>query len=170
MTLLKGFGEGEAVVAGFSDPALPVFMASPTAFERLALHCGLVCLIPSIRRIIARDELRVLREELSAPEFEFARRGGDRWVPADSEAPVMVSLGKVRAQARALGDAVLFFAIAQASPAVACRARLRLPQDLSPESSPVPASLRDGHQALSLARGLLQELDAEWMSLFHNSP
>ena len=99
--------------------------------------------------------------------------------PLPYPAPIMAispHLPALRRYARAatgspaLGDAVLFFAIAQASPAVACRARLRLPQDLSPESSPVPASLRDGHQALSLARGLLQELDAEWMSLFHNSP
>ena len=169
MTLLKGFGTNEAVVAGFSDPALPVFMASQAAFERLTLYAGLVCLIPSIRKIIAREDLQVLRDELSASEFEFVRRGGDRWVTQDMDSQVMVSLGQVRPQARALGYALLFSAIAPASSAVACRARLRLPVDLSPESSSLPQALRDGDKALGLARGLLQELDAEWMSLFPNS-
>jgi hypothetical protein len=169
MALLKRFGTNEAVVTGFSDLALPVFMASQAAFERLTLYAGLVCLIPSIRKIIAREDLQVLRDELSASEFEFVRRGGDRWVTQDMDSQVMVTLGQVRPQARALGYALLFSAIAPASPAVACRARLRLPLDLSPESSSLPQALRDGDKALGLARGLLQELDAEWMSLFPNS-
>ncbi len=167
---LQQLDEDEAWVEGFNDPALPVFMASQTAFERLAIFCGLVCLIPAIRRIITREDLQAVRAELSAQEFEFARGGGARWVPHDLQAQQGVSLGHVRTQARALGDHLLFFAIASASPAVACRARLRLPVDLSTECSPWPPTLQDGGQALNLARGLLQELDAEWMSLFPTSP
>lgn len=170
MAILHGFQESEAVVQGFGDPALPVFMASQACFERLALLCGLVPLIPSIRRIITRHELQALRAELSPQEFEFARAGGARWVPTELPSELTVSLGSVRAQARALGDDLLLCAIAEASPPVACRARLRLPADLSPESSRLPPDLRSGPMALALARGVLQEVDPEWLALFPALP
>lgn len=170
MAILRGFPKDQALVDGFADPTLPVFMASQEGFDRLAMFCGLVLLIPSIRRIITRDELQALRAELSESELQFARGGGARWVPADLDPPLMVSIGHVHQQARDLGDEVLLFAIEQALPPVACRARLRLPVNLSTESPRLPPVLRDGGKALALARGVLQELDPEWLALFPTSP
>ncbi len=170
--ILQSLASDEVVVPGFSDPALPVFMASAETFERLQLGCGLVLLAPAIRRIITREELQALRAELTADELSFARSralvstaGG-----AYAESEVTLSLGQVRVQARKLGQEVLAFAAQAASPPVACRARLRLPPLPPTESLQLPAALRDGPAALAHARAVLQEVDPEWLSLFPASP
>lgn len=164
--LVNSLGHDEAVVPGLRDPALPVFMACEASFERLIVGCGLVLLGPSIRRIITREDLQALRAELTREELDFARGPAGRLFPSDGSEGVAVSLGHAREQARGLGYDVLSVAAEHACPPVACRARLRLPS--IPQSPPIelPVSLREGASALAFARGVLLEVDPEWMSLF----
>ncbi len=171
-TILQSLEPNEVVVPGFSDPALPVFMASAETFERLQVGCGLVLLAPAIRRVITREELQALRTELTSEELGFARGRTVASTSGDfrAEPEVALALGQVRVQARKLGQEVLAFAAQAASPPVACRARLRLPPLPPAESLQVPAALRDGAAALAHARAVLQEVDPEWLSLFPASP
>jgi hypothetical protein len=164
--LVNSRGPDETVILGLRDPALPVFMACEASFERLLLGCGLVLLGPSIRRIITREDLQALRAELTREELDFARGPASRLLPPGGSEGVTVSLGHTREQACGLGYAVLAVVAEHACPPVACRARLRLPS--IPESSPIelPVSLRDGASALAFARGVLLEVDPEWLSLF----
>lgn len=164
--LLSSLGSDDAVVPGLSDPALPVFMACEESFTRLLVGCGLAMLGPSIRRIITRDDLQALRAELTREELDFARRSASSLLPADASEGVAVSLGHVQEQARELGYQALAVVAEHASPPVACRARLRLPSTPHPAPLDLPLSLRNGESALALARGVLLEVDPEWMSLF----
>ena len=168
--LLQAMGPDEAVVPGLRDPALPVFMACEGSFERMRVGCGLVLLGPSIRRIITRDDLQALRAELTREELDFARASARRLVSADVSLDVAVSLGRVREQANGLGYAVLAVAAGCASSPVACRARLRLPAMPQSPDIELPPALRDGASALAFARGVLQEVDPEWLSLFPACP
>lgn len=166
LEMLGGLDPKQAVVPDFNDPALPVFMASEACFERLIVACGLVVLGPGIRRIITRDELQALRAELSREELAFARGRASELVHHIERPGVMVSLGRVRLQATELGQQVLYIATSQATPPVACRARLRLPADLRHESLQDPLSQLEAASALGLARSALHEVDPEWLSLF----
>ena len=168
--LLQSLAPEEAVVPGLSDPALPVFMACEDSFERVRVGCGLLLLGPSIRRIITREDLQALRAELTREELDFARGAASRLLPADASLAVAVSLGRVREQAHGLGDSVLAVAAACASSPVACRARLRLPPGPQPPDIELPLPLQDGASALAYARGVLQEVDPEWLSLFPACP
>ena len=167
---LNSLGPDEAVVPGLRDPALPVFMACEESFERLRVGCGLAMLGPSIRRIITRDDLQALRAELTREELDFARGSASSLLPADASEGVAVSLGHVREQARGLGYQVLAVVSEHACPPVACRGRLRLPSMTQPSPFELPLPLRDGASALALARGVLLEVDPEWMSLFPAYP
>ncbi len=169
-SVLRSMRQEEAVVDGFDDPALAVFMAPDEGFRQLRQLCGLVPLIPSIRRMIAREEIQALRAELSDREFEFARGGGARWVPAGLDPGLTAHLGQVCEQAQGIGEELLFLALGHASPPVACRGRLRLPRGLTPALFRWPLALHDGKAALALARGVMHEMDPEWLSLFPTSP
>ncbi len=166
LEMLSGLAPHEGVVPDFNDPTLPVFMAPAACFERLIVACGLVVLRPGIRRIITRDELHALRAELSPEELAFARGLPSQSLSCMECLDVVVSLGRVRPQVIDLGQQVLYIASKQATPPVACRARLRLPANLQPESLHPPLSQLEAASALTLARDVLKEVDPEWLSLF----
>lgn len=168
--LLNGLRPEAAVVPGLRDPALPVFMVCEDSFERLLVSCGLVLLGPAIRRIITREDLQALRTELTGDELNFARGSVSRLLPADASEGVAVSLGRVREQARELGYQVLVVVAEHASHPVACRGRLRLPSMTQPSHFELPLPLRDGASALVFARGVLLEIDPEWIALFPAFP
>ncbi len=169
-SLLNALGPEEAVVSGLRDPALPLFMTCEESFERLLVGCGLMLLGPSIRRIITREDLQALRTELTREELDFARESAGRRLPSDTGEGVAVSMGHVREQARGLGYQVLAIVAEHACLPVACRARLRLPSIPPAPHSELPLPLRDGASALAFARGVLQEVDPEWLSLFPAFP
>ncbi len=168
--LVNGLEPEAAVVPSLRDPALPVFMVCEDSFERLLVRCGLALLGPSIRRIITRDDLQALRTELTSDELNFARGSFSRLLPTDASEGVAVLLGRVREQARELGYQVLMVVAEHASHPVACRGRLRLPSMTQPSQFELPLPLRDGASALAFVRGVLLEVDPEWMSLFPAFP
>jgi len=164
--LLRSLGQDELYVQGLGDPALPVFMASPVCFKRLTLFGGLVVLSLPIRRVILREERELLRGALSQEELAFAHLRAPLLWTDDAPRVCTVSPGAAREQAVHLGQALLFHAADSASSAVACRARLRLPERREDDALKLPEALRDGAVALTLVRQVLQEIDPEWLSLF----
>ena len=152
-------------VVSLDDPALPLFMAPAKTFHRLVLHLGLVPLGPSVRRVIARDEVRALEEKLGLEALDFARREAARWWPGTADtAPVLEA--EPHAQARLLGAAVLCSVACQATAPVAIRAQLRLPELAQDATARLPAPFRDGPLPLALALSTLHKLDPQWTSLF----
>lgn len=152
-------------VTDLDDPTLPLFMASAETFDRLVLHLGLVPLGPSVRQVIARDEVRALEAALGAQALGFARRLAARWWPGAAESPLALEADP-RSQALLLGAGVLLSLACQASPPVAQRARLRLPAAAVQALDRLPSPFREGPLALDVASFTLQHLDPTWAAMF----
>lgn len=156
-------------VDSLDDPVLALAMAPPSLFERLTLCCGMTLLGPAIRRVITRDEVAVLEERLQPWGLAFSRRAALRcW---DGELGV-ATLTPERAdeQATALGSAVLDCVFEHAPPAVAERARMRLPVADAQARADVEMALGEPGRAPALALSVLQELDSTWLSSFPARP
>lgn len=156
-------------VAGIDDPALPLFMAPTETFQLLLLHLGLVPLGPSVRQVIARDEVRALETALGSDALGFARRVAGRWWSGAAETMLPLAADP-RAQALLLGAAVLFSVACQATLPVAKRARLRLPAAARDAIAHLPAPFREGPLSPDVAFSTLQQLDPQWTALFPVRP
>ncbi len=151
------------------DPALALCAAPAHLFDSLQRHAGLVLLGPAIRQVIARAELAALEMQLGPGSLEFVRRQAPRlWAGGGGAPALRVEAATVSEQTLRWGAEVLARAFEAASPPVTRRGHLRLPPQVGRE--PLPAGLDEPHQALALARALLHELDAPWLSLFPASP
>lgn len=160
--LLDALGVRQRLVLDPAEPALPVALAPAPLLGRLRRHLGLVQANRRVRHAIVRTDAQLLSETLDADALRFARLRAPQFgegEPALSDWP----LAQVLAALDVLGDAVLERSLQGAAPALAQRARLRWPD---PQST--PASL-DPAAALQLARAVLEDLDAPWLSSFPRS-
>lgn len=155
------------LVDSLDHAVLPVAMAPPELFERLVQCCGLALLGPAIRRVITRADVAQLESSLQPWGLDFARRSAPRCWPG-TEAAVALAPEQADGQAGELGAAVLEMAFDHAPPAVAQRARLRLPPPAQSAREHVEAALggADAMAASDLALRVLQELDSSWLSSF----
>ncbi|MFY8104516.1 MAG: SctK family type III secretion system sorting platform protein [Ramlibacter sp.] len=156
------------VVPSLEDPLLPVFLVDEATLDQLAIHCGLVILGPAIRRVILRDEVKVLLASIGEQGLSFARQ--EAVVLGGAQAggwPVLPLVpSRAHTQAAALGQALLVGASRGASPPVAARALLRLPQSAADEPESLPPDLLEPQHAARLALATLGHLDPAWRSLF----
>jgi hypothetical protein len=160
--LIRGLGLAPATQ--LEDPALPLALLPAESFERLLSWCGLVLLGPRIRQTIARDEVRLLEEQLGDDALRFARTRAAA-LHASGDGP-RLEHANVSAQASLWGSALLAAAFDAAGEPVARRGLLRLPEDAANERFRLPASLSQSRQALALARAVLDVQDPEWLSSF----
>jgi hypothetical protein len=158
--MLRELPEGD--VTALDDPALPVAMLPPAAFDRLLLTAGVVLNAQHIRRTIARDAVAKLRDELGEPLLALARAR-----PADElPEPAAWDAGKARATCIAAGTGLVAQSLEAASPAVAGRGRLRLPADAEPLRRSLASAGLDPQRALATACELVQSLEPQWHSSF----
>jgi hypothetical protein len=171
--LLRRLGLGR--ITQPNDPALAVCMAPQALFSSLVLACGLVLLGPMLRRVIAREDVQRVREQVGTEGLCFARASIALWdgAPAitseafpDAGLPGEAPATGLRAEALRLGEAMVAAAMDAGTPPVARRGLLRLPADAPMRASALPAALQSPERALAFARATVCELDPAWHSLF----
>jgi hypothetical protein len=171
--LLRRLGLGR--ITQPREPALAVCMAPDALFNWLVLAGGLVLLGPMLRRVIARDDVRRVREQVGTDGLRFARAAGPLWdgelavtsgTFPDAGLPGEVPATGLRAEALRLGEALAAAAMDAGTPPVARRGLLRLPADAPMRASALPPPLQSPDDALALVRAVLHELDPTWLSSF----
>ena len=155
-------------ISGLGEPAVPLCLLPPPAFERMAVHIGLVFLAPALCRVIARPELAALDLALGASTLHFVRRHAAALRPPQAPLPTVAehppSAAAVPGVAGAMGAAVLAQCFADVPDPVGRRGLLRLPPDVDLDL--LPPDLADGIAARALAHAVLQLLEPEWLSHF----
>ncbi len=124
---------------------------------------------PALRRVVLRHEVSALEQQLGPDGMHWARRMGPRLWPGDAGSARQALPQDLAAAAARLGAALVGRAFDGASPDIARRAALRLPEGADLWLGDLPATL-DSNVALRLARSVLEELDPEWLSLFPAHP
>lgn len=156
------------------DPALALCTAPPPLFTAVQRAAGLMMLGPGIRQVISRSDLVLMEQQIGPESMDFVRRVAPRlWIGGTV---ARVDAAEISAQALAWGGQLLARAWAIASPPVARRGMLRLPPEVGAVAGTVTGDeFRPGRlsgrlpapaQALALARAILHELDAVWLSHF----
>lgn len=162
--------EGLEPVLGLDEPAISLALLPPDMFARLTLLCGIRLNAQHIRRAIARTDVELLRAQLGEAGLAAAR------IHPASTRPTMTLAGVASApdwspmQARELceawGAGLLARAFDGASPALARRAALRLPDSAAPVRARLAAAGMQAEGALALAHEHLNTLDPSWLCCF----
>ena len=157
--------EGLAPLANLYEPALALALLPDAGWHTLQGLAGVMLAGPRIRRTIARAQVQALQAALGAPALAFAYGAATALHPG-LEAALMLGIDEIGPSCTRWGAALQARALDAASPAVAARARLRLPESaLSDAASPLFTAL-DAPAALRLALSLVQHTDPAWLSSF----
>ena len=157
--------EGLAPLADVYEPALALALLPDVGWHMLQQLGGVVLAGPRIRRTIARVQVQALQAALGAPALAFAH-GAATGLHPGWDASLTWALDDIGPACARWGAALQARAMDAASPAVAARARLRLPDSaLSDAAGPLFAAV-DAPVALRLALSLVQHTDPAWLSLF----
>jgi type III secretion protein K len=160
-------------VLDLSDPALPLAMLPEPAFHKVQLWCGIAQMAPAIRRVVAREQLAVLTQQLGSDGVAFAQHhtpaiGVRKDAGMGAGMPATPPLQPVEAAANCArwGAGLLSLAFSAAAQPVASRAQLRLPADVAQSAALVNAAGFDAATALSLALVIVELTDPAWLSSF----
>lgn len=166
--LLKRLGAAAAPVLDWSEPALPLALASPALLSRLARDVGIALIGPAVRRVVRREDVQAARRALGDAGMAWAL--GDARLLHEGMAHLdqWRTLGFAKA-ADALGAGLLCQAWQDAPPPLRLRADWKLPaQASSPDAR--EASGLEPEAARALCLQCLIRTDAEWHSCFPEIP
>lgn len=155
-------------VASTDEPALPLCLAPQVLFDALVLHAGLLPLAGAVRRLISRDEVALVAAQVGPQALAFAREAAGRI--RSGEVCAEFTPAQCLPQAVRLGHALLSLAFDTASPALAARARLRLPADAATGRSELTSDISTGPAALNASLAVVAYLDPAWLSSFPARP
>ena len=154
-----------APLADVYEPTLALALLPDAGWHKLQQLGGVVLAGPRIRRTIARAQVQALHTELGAPELAFAH-GAATGLHPGWDASLTWGLDDIVPACARWGAALQARAMDAASPAVAARGRLRLPEAALTDAAGPLFSALGAAAALQLALSLLQHTDPAWLSLF----
>ena len=152
--ILAELGLEEEVCFDLGRPEWPVALLDAQRLLRLARHIGAVLLAPGLRGSLARHQVLAWKAALTPEAYRFALTSASLLRPAG---PVL--LPGTDHPPEAIGYAWIDASLEQAPPALAKRARLKLPEPLqAPETSSETA-----RQLVNLTHSALEPA---WFSSF----
>jgi hypothetical protein len=154
-----------APVLALGDPALPLALLPAPRFHMLLLRAGAALLAGPICRTVVRDEVAALREQLGDEVLALARTRAGRPSVAPNLHPDWEP-GEAGSLCQRFGAGLLWVAFEAAEPALAARARLRLPVEAEADALTLSEAGLAPPAALALARELVQQLEPAWLSAF----
>lgn len=148
-----------------SDQSLALAMLPSPAWDTVQWLGGAVLAAPRIRRCIARGQVSILKDELGESVHSFAM-GPSATLHRGWEDSLALSFDQIAPTCVRWGQALQARALQTASPAVAQRAFLRLPEAALADAGSAQFSLLEPPQALQLLLSLIERTQAQWFSLF----
>jgi type III secretion protein K len=147
------------------DKSLVLAMLPTPAWDAIQWLGGAVLVAPRIRRCIAREQVSSLKEQLGEAAHSFAM-GPSAILHGGWDESLALPLGQVAPTCLRWGQALQARAMQTASPAVAQRAFLRLPEAALKDADSAQFSRMASAQALQLLMSLIERTQAQWFSLF----
>lgn len=152
-------------VLSLDEPALSLALLPQELFAPLMLLCGIRLNALHVRRAIARTEVELLRAQLGDEGLAAARTRSATSLAGMPCAPDW-DAACARELCEAWGAGLLARAFDGASPALARRAALRLPETAAPVRARLAGAGLQPSDALALAHEHLNLMDPAWLSCF----
>lgn len=161
--ILGDLGVSGTFPADFGDLAARLALVDGTTIDRLALHLGMVVEGAALRRVIAGEEVRRLREALGADAHAFAVQRAPL-LAAAAGLPGSVEPGDppLIERLRSAGLSLIGSAMAGLPPEILKRFLLKLPRTARGSFIPSDRAAR----ALTLISRVFKETEPKWASLF----
>ncbi|HLO79141.1 MAG TPA: SctK family type III secretion system sorting platform protein [Magnetospirillum sp.] len=161
--ILGDLGVSGTFPADFCGWAARLALVDGTTVDRLALHLGMVVEGAALRRVIAGEEVRRLREALGADGHAFAvQRAPLLAAAAGLPSPVNSGGSPLIERLRSAGISLIGSAMAGLPPEILKRFLLKLPRTARGSFIPSDRSAR----ALALTTRVFKETEPKWASLF----